>query len=151
VTCGVSLSDRGFLVGLWPALAFDPSGKLYFAYRDAQAGQFSTQDWAASDVELWEGLPPPTASTCVAAGDAAGGHNQLVIGAGNQPALVYDQMVDSADNLATNVVFQKRNPAGTWTTRVTGRNWSNFAYIHPLVTISRRGQVPSDDGGRGRR
>jgi hypothetical protein len=119
VTCGVSLSDRGFLVGLWPALAFDSSGKLYFAYRDAHAGQFSTQDWGASDVELWEGVPPPTVSTCVAAGDAAGGHNQLVIGAANQPALVYDQMVDSADNLAANVVFQKRNSAGTWTSRAT--------------------------------
>ena len=119
VTCGNPVSDRGFLVGLWPAIAFDSTNKMYFAYRDAHDGQFGMQDWAGSDVELWEGGTPPTTGVCVAQGgnnkDAYGGHNQMVIGAADQPAIIHDQMFGTADTNGINVVFQKRNPNGTWT------------------------------------
>lgn len=118
ITCGNGVSDRGLLVGLWPALALDSTGKLYLAYRDAHDGQFPTQDWAGSDVELWEGTPPPTTGVCLAEGgnnkDAWGGHNQLVMGAADQPAIIYDQMYGTADTNGTNVIFQKRSAAGSW-------------------------------------
>lgn len=110
--CGNAVSDRGFLVGLWPALVFDSTGKLYFAYRDGHAGQFPEQDWKASDVELWEGPLPPSRGTCLAAGgnnkSAWGGHNQMVIGPADQPAIVYDQMFGTGDTNGINVVFQQR-------------------------------------------
>ncbi len=119
VTCGNPVSDRGFLVGLWPAIAFDSTNKMYLAYRDGHDGQFPMQDWAGSDVELWEGAMPPTAGSCLAQGgnnkDAYGGHNQLVIGADDQPAIIYDQMFGTSDTNGINVFFQKRSPAGTWT------------------------------------
>ena len=119
VTCGNGVSDRGFLVGLWPALALDSTGKMYLAYRDGHAGQFPQQDWAGSDVELWDGAPPPTNKTCLAQGgnnkQAWGGHNTMVIGADDQPAIIYDQMFGTADSNGINVIFQKRSAAGTWT------------------------------------
>lgn len=120
ITCGNGVSDRGFLVGLWPALALDSTGKMYLAYRDGHAGQFPQQDWAGSDVELWEGAPPPTTGVCLAQGgnnkDAWGGHNQMVIGAADQPAIIYDQMYGTADTNGINVVFQQRNAGtGAWT------------------------------------
>ncbi len=120
VTCGNVVSDRGFLVGLWPAIAFDPTGKFYFAYRDAHNGQFGNQDYNASDVELWEGTSlPPTTPTCLAQGgnnkDAWGGHLQMIIGADGQPAIVYDQMPGAADTNGGNVIFQRRNTDGSWT------------------------------------
>lgn len=115
VSCPAALSDCGFLVGLWPSVVFDSTGKLYFVYRDAHQAQFATQDWSVSDVELWEGAVPPTVPTCVAAGTGGGGHNQLALGAGDQPALVYDQMADAADNGGANLYFQRRTAAGTWT------------------------------------
>lgn len=119
ITCGNPVSDRGFLVGLWPAIAFDSTNKMYLAYRDGHDGQFPMQDWAGSDVELWEGAMPPTAGSCLAQGgnnkDAYGGHNQMVIGAGDQPAIIYDQMFGTSDSNGINVFFQKRNPNGTWT------------------------------------
>ena len=118
IICGNGVSDRGFLVGLWPTMAFDSTKKMYFAYRDGHAGQFPMQDWAGSDVELWEGGLPPTAGTCLAQGgnnkDAYGGHNQLVIGPGDQPGIIYDQMFGTADTNGINVFFQKRNANGTW-------------------------------------
>lgn len=119
ITCGNRVSDLGFLVGLWPALAFDSTGKLYFGYRDGHNGQFPMQDWAGSDVEVWEGTPPPTTGKCVAAGgnnkDAYGGHLRMVIGAGDQPAVIHDQMFGTADTNGINVLFQRRQADGTWT------------------------------------
>ena len=119
ITCGNPVSDRGFLVGLWPAMVFDSTKKLYLAYRDGHAGQFPMQDWAASDVELWEGGLPPTTGTCLAQGgnnkDAWGGHNQLALGAGDQPAIIYDQMYGTPDTNGINVIFQKRSANGAWT------------------------------------
>jgi hypothetical protein len=119
VTCGNPVSDRGFLVGLWPAMTFDSTNKMYLGYRDGHAGQFPQQDWAGSDVEVWEGTPPPTTGTCVAQGgnnkDAYGGHLQMVIGAGDQPAIIHDQMFGTADTNGINLIFQRRNANGSWT------------------------------------
>ena len=129
VTCGNPVSDRGFLVGLWPTMVFDSTNKMYLAYRDGHAGQFPMQDWAGSDVELWEGTMPPTMGTCLAQGgnnkDAYGGHNQMVIGVGDQPAIIYDQMFGTADSNGNNVFFQKRNANGTWTSPAALLNVSN--------------------------
>jgi hypothetical protein len=117
VTCGNRVSDRGLLVGLWPALAFDSTGKLYFGYRDGHDGQFPQQDWAGSDVEVWDGKPMPSNGSCVAQGgngkDAYGGHLSMVIGANDQPAVVHDQMFGTADTNGINVIFQKKG-AGAW-------------------------------------
>lgn len=118
VMCGNRVSDTGFLVGLWSALAFDSTGKLYFGYRDGHNGQFPQQDWGGSDVEVWEGPPTPTTGVCVAQGgnnkDAYGGHLRMAMCNG-QPAIVHDQMYGTADTNGQNVIFQKRNTDGTWT------------------------------------
>ena len=36
------------VVGLWPSVVFDSTGKLYFVYRDADQAQFATQDRVAA-------------------------------------------------------------------------------------------------------
>ncbi|MFT3709939.1 MAG: hypothetical protein QM817_20095 [Archangium sp.] len=119
VTCGNPVSDSGFLVGLWPAMAFDSTGRFYLGYRDTHQGQFPMQDWAGSDVEVWEGNVPPTQGKCVAAGgnskDAYGGHLRMVIGANDQPAIIHDQMFGTADSNGINIIFQKRLANGSWT------------------------------------
>ena len=118
VLCNDPLSDRGFLVGLWPALTYDSAGKLYFAYRDGHDGQFGTQDWSASDVELWEGTPPPSMKRPLYCGGSNkvgnGGHMQMVM-ANGQPTLVYDQINSEAVGDGSNVVFQMRKTDGSWT------------------------------------
>jgi hypothetical protein len=118
ITCGNIVSDRGFLVGLWPALAFDAAGKMYFAYRDGHDGQFPIQDWGATDVEVWEGNPPSQTGVCAAqSGNVKkgyGGHLQMVIGPNNQPAIIYDKMDRTADIQGVDVLFQRRATSGQW-------------------------------------
>ncbi|MCC6334541.1 MAG: hypothetical protein IT380_11210 [Myxococcales bacterium] len=124
VNCGNPVSDRGLLVGLWPALLYDPTGLLFYAYRDGHDAQFPQQDWNGSDVELFEGAT----GKCVSAGgnnkQAWGGHNQLVMGNG-QPAIVYDQMFGTSDTNGSNVVFQERDSAGSWGSPAVLLNISN--------------------------
>ncbi len=119
IPCGNGTSDRGFLVGLWPSIAYDAAGNFLYVYRDGHDGEFPLQDWNASDVEVWSGATPATATTgtCVAAGgdnkQAWGGHLQLVASP-TETGLIFDQMFSSADTKGQNVVFQERSPAGNW-------------------------------------
>jgi hypothetical protein len=129
ITCGNRVSDIGYLVGLWPALTYDSTGKLYLGYRDGHNGQFPQQDWAGSDVEVWDGSPVPSNGVCVQEGGnnklAWGGHLKMVLAADDQPAIVYDQMFGTADTNGQNVAFQKRNASGTWTPVATILNIAN--------------------------
>lgn len=117
VTCGNPVSDRGFLVGLFPNIAFDGTGKFYFAYRDSHDGQFPMQDFASSDVEVWGGNP--AVGECAAAGgnnrNGFGGHLQMTIEASNRVAIAHDQIF-AADQNGQNVLFHVRAPNGMWTT-----------------------------------
>lgn len=120
--CGNPVSDRGLLVGLWPSLVFDPAGTMYFAWRDGHDGQFSTQDWNASDVEIAEGsLGAPTFRCVNAGGNGAlggkpawGGRIQLALGPGGLPGMVYDRALEGADTKGSDVFFQRRTSSG-WT------------------------------------
>lgn len=125
VTCGNPVSDRGLLVGLWPAIAYDPTGKLYLAYRDGHDGQFPQQDWNATDVEEWDGVPPSlTTRNCLAPGGNGGtvdgkpswgGRIQMALGPDAQPIIVWDRPIGTSDGNGTDVYFQRRNADGTWT------------------------------------
>lgn len=114
---GGSVSDRGFVVGLNPALVFNGT-QAFVAYRDGHDGQFPQQDWAASDLEIAIGTAGSWTPKLVAAGGdmklAYGGHISMVM-ANGQPALVHDQVFGSADGTGQNVLFQRRNANGTWT------------------------------------
>ncbi len=117
-SCGNPVSDRGFLVGLWPSIQYDSTGKLYFAYRDGHDGQFDKQDWDGSDVEVLEGGNGNWKRVCAQEGgnnkQAWGGHIQLAMGPSDQPAMIYDMMHLGADTVGANVVFQTRAATGAW-------------------------------------
>ncbi len=114
---GNPVSDRGFLVGLNPAIVFDGT-TAHVAYRDGHDGQFEQQDWAGSDLEVATGGPGGWALRVAAAGGnnkaAYGGHISIVM-ANGQPALVQDQVSGSPDGTGANVLFQRRNADGSWT------------------------------------
>jgi hypothetical protein len=117
-TAGNPVSDRGFLVGLNPAIVFKGT-EAFVAYRDGHDGQFEQQDWAGSDLEVVNGGPDTwTPRVAAAGGDnkaAYGGHISMVMGANGQPALVHDQVSGSPDGTGSNVLFQRRNADGSWT------------------------------------
>lgn len=123
--------DIGFLEGLFSTIIFDSTGKMYVAFRDGHNGEFPMQDWAASDVELMEGTNEGSLTRRCLTGDhkqAYGGRIQMAIGAGDQPAIVYDQAFGGAETTGQNVLFQQRNTDATWTSSGVG----GFA----LLTIS---------------
>ncbi len=119
VVCGNGPSDIGFLVGLFPAIAFDSSGKLYLAYRDGHNGQFPQQDWAASDVEVVEDVLGARRMVCAKEGgnnkQAWGGRMKMVIGAGDQPAIIYDKAFGGAEAKGSDLFMQRRQASGAWT------------------------------------
>jgi hypothetical protein len=118
VTCGNPVSDRGFLVGLWPALSFDAAGKLTFAYRDGHDGQFPQQDWSGSDVEVIEDVFGTRRLICAKAGGndkgGWGGRIRVARDATDLPAMTYDKVVGTSDGRGNDVVFQRRLANGTW-------------------------------------
>lgn len=129
VMCGNRVSDTGFLVGLFPALAFDSSGKLYLAYRDCHNGQFPQQDWAGSDVEVIEDVLGGRQLVCARPGGddkgGWGGRIKMTIGANDQPALVFDKALGGADTIGNDLYFQIRQPNGIWSAVSLVANISN--------------------------
>jgi len=118
--CGNPVSDSplGFVVGLFPAMKFIGS-TAYIAYRDVHTGQFPQQDWNGSDLKLATGTPGSWSRRPVVCGGddkkAYGGHNQMIIGAQGQLAMVSDEIFDSSDGTGNNVLFHRRNTDGSWT------------------------------------
>ncbi len=119
MTSASGVSDRGFLVGIFPALAY-AGGTTYLAYRDAHDGQFGMQDYAASDLELVATGTNAESTVVIAGGNNKkgwGGHNQLAFAAG-QPAIVADHIEQTAEGPGKDPYFVKRNANGTWTAPV---------------------------------
>lgn len=140
IICGNTVSDIGFLVGLWPAMAYDSTGKLYLAYRDGHNGQFPQQDWAGSDVEVWDGSPVPTHGVCAATGGnvkkAYGGHIRMVMGKDDQPFMTYDQMFGDADVNGQNVLIQRY---------VTGSGWTQPSQLIPMGNTQHGASLAYDE------
>ena len=118
VMCGNGVSDIGFLVGLYPALAFNSAGELYMAYRDTHNGQYPQQDWAGSDVEVVENVLGARRLICAQNGGnnkaGWGGRIRMIIGPNDQPAIIYDKALGGADTRGNDVAIQRRLANGTW-------------------------------------
>ncbi|MFL5322416.1 MAG: hypothetical protein ACJ790_22345 [Myxococcaceae bacterium] len=127
--CGNStcapISDRGFLVGLNPALVIDGTSSYLF-YRDGHDGQFPQQDWAGSDLELAQGGTAGGTWThaVVAAGGAGGastakpgwgGHLEAILASG-KPVVISDHVLGSADGVGHGVYLHSLSGT-TWTTQ----------------------------------
>lgn len=105
------------IVGLFPALRFETTGRAIFAYRDIHFAQNNT-DYTGSDVESMEGPLGALTPRCVYAGfnDKPGRGARLMMTAGpnDETVLVYDQNVKTADGSGADVVLQRRTATG-WT------------------------------------
>ncbi len=118
--CGNRVSDvDGPVVGLYPAIKYDSTGRLTWCYRDVHNGQFPQQDWAGSDIECLRGTPPNMAGTgeCTKAGgndkDAPGGHMQLLM-INDTPYVFWDKVLGGADTSGQDVNFTYRTGANMW-------------------------------------
>lgn len=109
------------IVGLWPALRFEPGGRLVFVWRDIHFAQNNT-DYTGSDLESVEGPLGALMPRCVFAGfdtkPGRGARLMMAAGPGDETVLVYDQNVKTGDGVGEDAVLQRRTASG-WTTPVT--------------------------------
>lgn len=49
---GDPASDFGYVVGMWPSVAFGPSGEMLYAWKDVHAGGLQSDDFRRADVEV---------------------------------------------------------------------------------------------------
>lgn len=119
--CGNPVSDGPqFVAGVWPALAFDSTGKGYLFWRNVHNGQFPVQDWQSSDILLNEIAPGGgVTNICLAEGgnskSAWGGRSDVVMAKG-QPLVIFDQCdVNGPEAEGRNVIWMRRTAANTWT------------------------------------
>lgn len=105
------------IVGLWPALRFETTGRAIFAYRDIHFAQ-NTTDSTGSDLESMEGPLGALAPRCIFAGfdtkPGRGARLMMAAGPNDETVLVYDQNVKTADGVGADVVLQRRTATG-WT------------------------------------
>ena len=136
VADGLAVDDQGGVIGLWPAIAVDPSGAIHVVQRDVHFGvdqsatdssnleyaQFTlgasaaTQSAGTGDMvgSFRTGEPcvydPADAGTCAPVGkrlvSGAGNYNRMVL-AGGQPAVTFALAPDSTAE-ARQVWFAKR-------------------------------------------
>ena len=121
------MSDRGFLVGLDPAIVFNGT-QAFVAYRDGHNGQFAQQDWDGSDLEVAMGGAgqldgaawwPRAATTSRRTAATSHGDGQRAAGAGARPG------VRQRGRPGHNVLFQRRKADGTWTAPLQVQTVSN--------------------------
>ena len=114
---GNDVSDTGYLVGLYPALAFGADGQTFLAWRDSHGGQNQQDAWAGSDLELAVGGEGAFSLEVVIAGgkdkQGYGGHLQMVVADG-RPAIVSDRIFGGPQGIGSDVVFSRKRADGMW-------------------------------------
>jgi hypothetical protein len=117
VPWGTPVDDNGDVVGLFPSVGVAQDGTTYVAYRDVHFGQSPSGDFGKSDWELSIGGPTTWAHQMIQAGGdngkSYGGHSQMVM-VDDQPAMICDQMPNTANGPGSNVLFEKRLADGGW-------------------------------------
>ena len=109
---GEPASDAGFVVGQWPALAFDADGEAAVLYRDVHFGSLQRDDQFRADAELAQQGSGGWNHRGVDQGDGAGLHGRLAFDAQGRPVVAYVIPVEQA-----------QSRLGVWVARLDGETW----------------------------
>ncbi len=111
---GLPASDAGFVVGLWPALAYDSAGNPGVAYKDTHFGSMQHDDQYRADLEFAMGgggwtheAPDP--------GEGAADYSSMVFDAQDRPVIFYAISVDAQGDNRHGVWAARREDGGEWT------------------------------------
>jgi hypothetical protein len=112
---GEPASDSGHVVGIWPALEFDPDGEPAILYKDSHFGTLQHDDLYRADAELaWRSGGSSWGHEAVDAGEAAGEHGDLVFDNEGRPVAFYAIAVEAQENSRHGVWAARRESEGTW-------------------------------------
>ncbi|MFU8802644.1 MAG: hypothetical protein ACNA8W_02435 [Bradymonadaceae bacterium] len=108
-------SDFGYVVGYWPALAFDSAGDPGLAYKDVHSGGLQRDDFGRADLEFARRSGGSWSTVAVDYGGGAGNFNRLIFDQGDVPIIAYYKPTESH--------LEER--LGVWVTRLgdDGETW----------------------------
>ena len=127
---GDEASDAGFVVGLWPALAFDTQGHAALLYRDAHYGSIQHDDRIRSDAELAWSDGSAWSHQVVDLGDGAQDYGDLAFDDDGRPVAAYAITVEATQD----------SRYGVWAARLEDGDWSHVQLyaggIHTEVALA---------------
>ncbi len=110
---GDPASDAGFVVGLWPALAYDGEGNPAILHKDTHFGSMQHDDLYRADAELawrtggWVHEAPDY-------GEGAGDYGELLFDGDGRPVALYAITVEDQTESRHGVWAARRAEDGTW-------------------------------------
>jgi len=110
---GDEASDAGFIVGLWPALAFDPDGNPAVVHKDMHFGMQHDDKYRADAEFAWRSGSAWT-NEAVDYGEAAGDHSDLVFDSDGRPVASYAITVEAQGESRHGVWASRREETGEW-------------------------------------
>lgn len=134
---GSPASDAGFVVGLWPALAFDSAGLPAVLHKDAHFGAIQHDDAYRADAEL--------------AREVASGWEHVALdigeGAGDDGALLFDLEDRPVAFFGVDIEAQELTRRGVWATRVEADGSLSSVQLHSGPTGGRISALLDDSSG----
>ncbi len=112
---GDEASDSGFVVGLWPALAFNQQGEPAILHKDAHFGTLQHDDKYRADAEFAQRSGGSWNHEAVDPGEAAGDHSTLIFDTENRPVAFYAITVEAQGGSRHGVWAARRETDQTWT------------------------------------
>ena len=113
---GDPASDAGFVVGFWPALAYDSQGEPAIVHKDVHFGALQSDDFRRADAEFAWSTGSSWTHEAIDYGDGAGGYNALVFDQEGRPVAFYLIPLDSNIVSRHGVWAARRENDGTWNT-----------------------------------
>lgn len=112
---GFPESDSGFVVGWWPALAFDQGGNPAVLHKDVHFGSMQHDDLYRADLEFaWRSGGAWDIHEAVDRGEGAGNYGALLFDGEDRPNAFYYIPVDSQNGSRKGVWAARRESAGNW-------------------------------------
>ncbi|MCP4676376.1 MAG: hypothetical protein GY854_12865 [Deltaproteobacteria bacterium] len=112
---GDAASDSGFVVGLWPALAFNQQGEPAIVHKDVHFGTLQHDDKYRADAEFAQRSGGSWIHEAVDPGEAAGDHSALIFDTENRAVAFYAITVEAQGGSRHGVWAARRETDGTWT------------------------------------
>ena len=131
---GDPASDAGFVVGQWPALAFDAVGRPAVLHRDVHFGTLQRDDRFRADAELAWADVAGWQHQVVDLGDGGGAMGQLAFDPRGRPVAAYVIPVEKADSRL-----------GVWVARLEDDGW-HPVHLHAGETRDQLGLVVDEHG-----
>lgn len=118
---GLPASDSGFVVGLWPAAAFDADGQPAVIHRDAHFGSMQHDDLYRADAE-YASRSGGAWSTHLAvdASEGAGDYGELLFDSQGRAVAIY----------AITIEAQTDSRHGVWASRLEEGAWTQPVRLH---------------------